>query len=60
MSRRFDAVILGGGPAGSSAARNLAQNGGSVLIVEEKPAARFKIGETVPGIAENSVRPRGL
>jgi flavin-dependent dehydrogenase len=51
MTRHFDAVILGAGPAGAAAAYNLAQNSASVLIVEGKAVPEFKIGETVPGIA---------
>jgi flavin-dependent dehydrogenase len=52
MTRHFDVVILGGGPAGSAAARQLAKSAVSVLIIEENPVAEFKIGETIPGIAD--------
>jgi len=39
----FDAIIIGGGPAGSSAAISLAQSGASVLVVEEKRMPREKL-----------------
>ena len=35
--RFYDAVVIGGGPAGLSAAQTLAEQGGSVLVVEESP-----------------------
>jgi flavin-dependent dehydrogenase len=40
---RFDAVVIGGGPAGSTAAILLARRGWSVLMVESKPFPRRKV-----------------
>jgi len=40
---RYDAVIVGGGPAGTSAAIHLAASGASVLLVEQKKFPRAKL-----------------
>jgi electron transfer flavoprotein-quinone oxidoreductase len=37
MAERFDAVVVGAGPAGSAAARTLARRGRSVCLVERGP-----------------------
>jgi flavin-dependent dehydrogenase len=44
---RRDAVVTGGGPAGSTAARVLAQAGLDVLVVERVPFPRFHVGESL-------------
>jgi flavin-dependent dehydrogenase len=43
MSHRFDAAIVGGGPAGCSAAITLAQSGAKVLLVEAKTYPHAKL-----------------
>lgn len=49
---RYDVIVLGGGPAGSTTAALLARKAVSVLVVEEKERGLgFKVGETVPGVA---------
>lgn len=40
---RFDAAIIGGGPAGATAAILLAEAGWSVAVVEQKPFPRRKV-----------------
>jgi FADH2-dependent halogenase/halogenation protein CepH len=46
----FDAIVVGGGPAGSSAAARLAMDGRSVLLLERAYMPRFHIGESlIPG-----------
>jgi flavin-dependent dehydrogenase len=45
--RRCDVVIVGGGPAGSSAAAVLAAHGRDVLIVEREKFPRYHIGESL-------------
>lgn len=48
MKTRYDAVIIGAGPAGSTAAILLAQAGWSVAIVEKQPFPRRKVcGECI-------------
>jgi len=42
-ANRYDVIIAGGGPAGSSAAIELAANGARVLLVEEKTFPRAKL-----------------
>ena len=41
-----DAVVVGGGPGGSSAATALARLGRRVLLLEREPFPRFHIGES--------------
>jgi len=40
---KYDAIVVGGGPAGSSAAISLAQGGARVLLLEEKRMPREKL-----------------
>ncbi len=44
---RFDAIIIGGGPAGSTAATLIAQQGYRVLLLERDAEPAFKIGESL-------------
>ncbi|MEO6954879.1 MAG: NAD(P)/FAD-dependent oxidoreductase [Polyangia bacterium] len=44
---RFDVVIAGGGPAGSSTANYLRQKGRSVLVLERELFPRFHLGESL-------------
>jgi len=44
---RADAIILGGGPAGSSAAITLAQAGRRVVLVEKAAFPRYRVGESL-------------
>jgi len=48
MNERFDAVIIGGGPAGASAAIALARAGRSVAVLERSDYGQVCIGETLP------------
>ena len=47
VADRYDAVVIGGGPAGSSAAAVIAEAGKSVLLLERRPAGRFHVGESL-------------
>src|ERR1700677_2816447 len=46
-SNKFDAVIIGCGPGGSSAATFLARSGKRVLVLEKEIFPRFHIGESL-------------
>ncbi len=47
MSKTWDVIIIGGGPAGSTAASTLRQAGRSVLVLEKAKFPRFHIGESL-------------
>ena len=42
-----DVLIIGGGPAGSTAAALLAKNGRNVILLEKEAHPRFHIGESL-------------
>ena len=43
----WDVIVVGGGPAGSTAATTLAQAGRRVLVLEKARFPRFHIGESL-------------
>ena len=47
MTDRYDAIVLGGGPAGATAATLLAEAGRRVLVLEKGTFPRFHIGESL-------------
>src|SRR5437016_13505677 len=47
MTENFDAIIIGGGPAGSAAAAVLAEHGHKVLLLEREKFPRYHIGESL-------------
>jgi FADH2-dependent halogenase len=46
-SSKYDAIVIGGGPSGSSYASTLAKSGHSVLLLEKEKFPRFHIGESL-------------
>ena len=47
MTHSYDAVVIGGGPGGSTVATVLARAGRSVLILEKEKFPRFHVGESL-------------
>jgi len=47
LSPEYDAIIVGGGPAGSTCAHLLARAGKKVLVLERETFPRFRIGESL-------------
>ena len=43
----FDAIVVGGGPAGATAAAVLAENGRRVVVLEREKFPRYHIGESL-------------
>ena len=56
----FDAVIIGGGPAGSTAGAYLARSGLRTLIVEKERFPRFHIGESIMPVSNAILRETGV
>ena len=46
-NNKYDAIIIGGGPAGSSAAAVLGEKGHRVLVLEREKFPRYHIGESL-------------
>src|SRR5881396_2210307 len=47
MENSYDAILIGGGPAGSCAAAILAEYGHRVLVLEREKFPRYHIGESL-------------
>jgi flavin-dependent dehydrogenase len=47
LADQFDAIVMGGGPAGSTTAAMLAQKGRKVLLLEREKFPRYHIGESL-------------
>src|SRR5215212_8072280 len=46
-NHHYDAIVIGGGPAGSTAASVLAMRGRRVLLLEKEKFPRYHIGESL-------------
>ena len=47
MLHDYDAILIGAGPAGSSASAILAEYGHRVLVIEREKFPRYHIGESL-------------
>ena len=47
MTNNYDAILIGAGPAGSSAATILAEKGHNVLLIEREKFPRYHVGESL-------------
>ena len=47
MSQDYDAILIGGGPAGATASAILAEYGHKVLVLEREKFPRYRIGESL-------------
>ena len=57
---QYDAIIIGGGPSGSSAAALLAEYGHNVLIIEREKFPRYHIGESLLPFTYEPLKRLGL
>ena len=47
MNEKYDCIVIGGGPAGSTAAALVAQSGYRTLLLEREKFPRFHVGESL-------------
>jgi flavin-dependent dehydrogenase len=47
MASSYDAVVIGGGPGGSTVATTLSRSGRSVVVLEREKFPRFHVGESL-------------
>ncbi|MDX2424779.1 MAG: FAD-dependent oxidoreductase, partial [Cycloclasticus sp.] len=56
QSNNWDVLIIGGGPAGTATAIELARGGWSVLLLEKQTTVSYKLGESLAPVAVGLLR----
>ena len=57
---QFDALLIGAGPSGSTAAALLAEHGHNVLLIEREKFPRYHIGESLLPFTYEPLKRLGL
>jgi flavin-dependent dehydrogenase len=60
MKERYDIIIIGGGPAGSTVGTLLARKGYDVLLLERHKFPRFHIGESITAFGFHAFKDLGV
>jgi flavin-dependent dehydrogenase len=60
MKERYDVVIIGGGPAGSTVGTLLSRKGVDVLLLERHKFPRFHIGESITAFGFHAFKDLGV
>ncbi len=60
MRTEYDALVIGGGPAGASSSAILAEHGHRVLVVEREKFPRYHIGESLIPFTYEPLRRLGM
>jgi flavin-dependent dehydrogenase len=60
MKERYDVIIIGGGPAGSTVGTLLARKGYDVLLLERHKFPRFHIGESITAFGFHAFKDLGV
>ena len=58
--KEYDAIVIGGGPAGSTAAATLAAKGKNVLLLEREKFPRYHVGESLMPFCYFTLRRLGV
>jgi clorobiocin biosynthesis protein Clo-hal len=60
MKEKYDVIIIGGGPAGSTVGTLLSQKGYDVLLLERHKFPRFHIGESITAFGFHAFKALGV